>query len=57
MKALLVSLMVLTSLTTIHAQGWRQQQSGVQYALNSVTFSDSLNGWAVGNGLAILHAS
>lgn len=39
--------------TTNGGQSWKQQESGTTYTLRSVSFCDSVNGWAVGSGVKL----
>lgn len=57
MKKLLLSALALGLATITNAQNWTQQTSGVTSQLNAVKFTDTQNGWAVGDGGIILNTT
>lgn len=57
MKKLLLSALALGLATITNAQTWTQQTSGVTSQLNGVKFTDTQNGWAVGDGGIILNTT
>jgi len=50
-----ILLIVLSLITFVLTAQWIQQNSGTNEYLNSVCFTDTLNGWVVGNNGIILH--
>ena len=57
MKKILLSALALGLATITNAQTWTQQTSGVTSQLNGVKFTDTQNGWAVGDGGIILNTT
>ena len=56
MNKIFVIIIFLLSIK-LFAQGWETQNSGVKSTLFSVSFIDTLNGWAVGDSSTILNTS